>query len=303
MTDSETSGTGLEDYFLEVRQGDVFELSTAIDSTNTDKVAIISQTCDIVLAKRPTVIVAAVCTLGETDAEVARRRDNPRYVEIGEHGFVDLCHITSVEKSALIASNREHAIDQSDDASVRVFALAIGRWFSRFAVPDAVVPWLRPLQSAVRSKYDKPTSPLGQVLRRVAEIRIQADNWTERPLELQLHVIVLAGEVPTFEDPPELANEVGQKLRTPEGAVRSPHDIAEVILADLSPAANYYAWGSLVESLAALCKPPKSLKDPDVTSAVNAITGQLWADDEFPLSRIRKSELLDLDYLSGPTPL
>jgi hypothetical protein len=33
-------------------------------------------------------------------------------------------------------------------------------------------------------------------------------------------------------------------------------------------------------------------------TTVSSVEGKLWPDDEFPLSQVRKSEPLDLEYLS-----
>jgi hypothetical protein len=41
---------------------------------------------------------------------------------------------------------------------------------------------------------------------------------------------------------------------------------------------------------------------PDVTQAVAEIVGIVSSDDEFNLAQYRRSERLDLDYLSPPTP-
>jgi hypothetical protein len=58
---------------------------------------------------------------------------------------------------------------------------------------------------------------------------------------------------------------------------------------------------ALAESFAALCKPASLDRHPEaVATAVSSIEWQLWGDDEFPLARVRKSEPLDLEYLSEP---
>jgi hypothetical protein len=291
-------------YFRELRQGDLLDISRGQFDLKGDEAVVVSQTCDVVLPKRPTVLLAAVCELGDLEASIARRRDNPRYVEIADQKFADLCHVMSVDKSELLATDHRRGVNEDDDADVRVFALAIGRWFSRFAVPDAVVPWLRPLQASVRSKYDRPNSALGQLLHRIAEIRIEANNWSERPVSLRLHVIAKAGEVPVFDDPPELNDELRRQFLRPSGEPKSPQQLAELIQGGLSPAGQYFAWMYFVESLAADCRPSSvDESEPDVANAVKELVGELWSDDEFPLSRVRKSELLDLDYLSTPTPL
>src|SRR5262249_6858982 len=65
----------------------------------------------------------------------------------------------------------------------------------------------------------------------------------------------------------------------------------------------YFLWGAFAEALAAECKPRgKDATDPPVLNAVASIVGQLSSEDEFNLLQMRRSELLDLEYLSPPRP-
>lgn len=303
-TEDEIVGGDVDEFFSTIRQGDWLDNSARRIAVDCDRVVVISQTCDVVLGKRPTILVAALRELEHQDATEARRRDNPRYVELAGHGFADLCHVTSIEKPALLVESIETGLDQEDDSAVRVFSLGVGRWFSRFAVPDDVVPWLRPLQDAVRSKYDKPDSSLGQILHKVAEIRVEADRWTHPVRVIRLHVIVKAGEIPTYEEPPPMSDAIARKLRLGDDEGPKPSEIAELLNADLTPDDKHYAWLAFAKSLASLCRPkPSQRSDPIIAAAVREVVGELWSDDEFPLSRVRKSEIVDLDYLSEPTPL
>jgi hypothetical protein len=47
---------------------------------------------------------------------------------------------------------------------------------------------------------------------------------------------------------------------------------------------------------------PPSGADPQVRAAVSHLTAEVVSADEFPLTRVRRSEILDVDHLSGPTP-
>ena len=57
-----------------------------------------------------------------------------------------------------------------------------------------------------------------------------------------------------------------------------------------------------VSRFAAQCRPRSGDAGADTARAVTEVTGLLWSDDEFPLSRVRKSELLDVEYLSDGYP-
>lgn len=306
-----TVGAAGAEYFRGLRQGSVIgraDMNAAAFSLFGDvcgEAAVVSQTCDVVLPKRPTVLLAPVVELRGDDLQFARRRDNPRYVPLPVHGaasFADLGQIHAVDKLGIVNSEVAAGIDLDDDVEVRTLALAIGRWFSRFAFPDDLVPWLRPLLKIIREKYNKTQSPLGQILQDVVEIRVEAEQWSVRPLDIGLHIVVKAGVVPTVDD-----MELGQVPITAygqSGKVVSPAVLAELITGAPSPEVKAALWPLLAESLALACHPSdRDFQLPDVSSAVSRITGEFWTDDEFPLSRQRKSELLDVDYLSDGYPL
>lgn len=295
-----------ENRFLQLRQGHLLTGTELGQESDASSFVLVSQTCDIVLDKRPTVSFASVCELGDDELARARKRDNPRYVALpmlGDTAFADLSFIQSVPKTQVAEVLAPIVgINLDDDIARREFALAIGRWFSRFAFPDEVVPWLRPVLGLIRDKYDRPDSPLGKLLNRIVEFRVEASDWQVRPLDLTLHVVVPAGSVPTLDDPPENP-QLDAQLRSLDGTPKAPGVIAERILALTEPGDIVLAWGVFVESLGAMCVPkPKEMADDVVAGAVIAVTGMLWGDDEFPLARVRSSEILDLDYLSAPVP-
>lgn len=158
----------IELYFQSLQQGSVLHRSVenahafAALGNDSSEAAVVSQTCDVVLPKRPTALLAPVVELHGEELRIARRRDNPRFVHLPRRGaafFADLGHIHAIHKTALVGSEVTDGIDLTDDAEIRTLALAIGRWFSRFAFPDEVVPWLRPLLKVIREKYNKSQSP------------------------------------------------------------------------------------------------------------------------------------------------
>lgn len=299
-------------YFSNVRQGHVFAYKADPEGwasafpDNTEAVVVVSQTCDVVLAKRETVILGRVTTLAGDEARIARRRDNPRYVPIplaGNDCYVDLAYLHTFDKAALCGLACTPGVSPTNDSEVRAFALAVGRWFSRFAFPDEVTPWLRPLYDVVRQKYDKPASALGMILHDVVELRLEAEDWGARPLRLTLHVIVRAGAMPTLEDQDMEHRHRPPTALRPDGSLKTPADLAPLLVAAGHSAEAGLLWGALAEALAALCAPRgRDADDPAIMDAVTKVDALLWADDEFPLSRVRKSEILDLDYLSPGFP-
>ncbi|MCT2357009.1 hypothetical protein M3G54_01340 [Brevibacterium casei] len=177
----------------------------------------------------------------------------------------------------------------------REFGLAIGRWFSRFALPDEVQPWLAPVQDLIRSKHDNPGSPLGKVLQQVAEVRVEAVRWDESPFTLTLHVIAKSGTVPTVPEDADLVS---------AGSVpRDLNAICEEIEVEAEPIRRALLWSAFAEALAGRCKlKPKFASKPEVRDAVASVVGELSSDDEFSLARVRRSEQLDVDFLSDPVP-
>jgi hypothetical protein len=296
--------TDSADFFKDVRQGHVF---SADDPEKGHQLfAVISQTCDIVLPKRPTVSLARVVKFEGSERAEAATRKNPRYVplpSLGENHFVDFCFIGSWSKDELVGLEFTPGINLADEQAKRDFSLSITRWFGRFPFPDEVVPWLQPLESIVREKYRR-NSALGQLLRDVVvEIRVEeARQWRERPYSLEVHTIVRAEALPTLpDDLPVVADDFIKRLRDPDAGVKQPGSLADLFKETTDGQERSHLLHALAESFAALCQPAARYSgDLAVTSAVSVVEWQLWADDDFPLARVRKSEPLDLEFLSDP---
>ena len=172
----------------------------------------------------------------------------------------------------------------------------------RFPFPDAVVPWLRPLEQVVREKYRKQ-SALGELFRQVVvEIRVEElGQWDHAPYKIDIHTIVRAEALPTLPDDIPDVSDFVQQLRESDDRIKAPAALAELFAATDDAHKRHHVLSALAESLAALCKPANLDRQPQtVTTAVATVEWHLWGDDEFPLARIRKSEPLDLEYLSEP---
>jgi hypothetical protein len=276
-------------------------------------VAIVSQTCDIVQSGRPNLIVARVVRLGGSEAREAGSGAQPRYVSLPayrENTFVDLEFCGSLAKTRVLELEiLGSGVDPNNHVQARQFALAVGRRFSRFPFPDMLYPWLRPLQDSIRDKYDNENSALGRAMQRVVELRVEAISWHVSPLDLTLHVVVEAGAVPEPDDvDAQMPAALVRWLRPGGQQVRRPTEIAEKLFPAQpgrrpTPNDAYFLWGAFAEALAAECKPRgKDATDPPVLNAVASIVGQLSSEDEFNLLQMRRSELLDLEYLSPPRP-
>lgn len=144
------------------------------------------------------------------------------------------------------------------------------------------------------------------------EFRVEATGgWTMKPYNLTLVVIVKAGAVPAVDDDVDCPQDLLRWLRTADGSLRrSSGEIANRLYAHALtsrgtapiPEEKYFLWGALTEAWAARCKPRAN--DAQVAGVVagEAIVGELASDDEYTLARYRRSEQLDVDHLSPPTP-
>jgi hypothetical protein len=290
-------------FFADVRQGHILTVAGAhgVD----EQLVVISQTCDVVLPKNPTVTLAKVTTPTEDVLLRARAGAMPRYVRLPSlEGdlFADMSFVETRTKEELLDVTFAPAIDLDSNERQRDFSLAITRWFGRFPFPDDVVPWLRPVEEEVRKKYTKQGA-LGQLLSDdIVELRVETD-WRAKPYALVLHLIVRAETLPTLDDIGAKADPAFlAKLRDNDANVLKPSAIADVLVSTADPLERSLAFDALAEAFASICKPAtKHAGEQEIMTAVSSIDGKLWSDDEFPLSQVRRSEPLDLEYLSEPS--
>jgi hypothetical protein len=272
-------------------------------------VAILSQTCDVVRGNRPNLIVAPVVSLKPDHARAAREGERPRWVhlpELGDEYFVDLEFMTSVEKAAIVDVTARSGIPEASWDAQRRFARAIGRRFSRLALADEVVPWFSPLLDVIKSKHDKPSSPLFRALEAVTEFRIESMSgvWEPPALRFTLHIIVRAGELPVLDDdildpPQDLAAWLSQD--------RPPSEIAQRLFPQgerPTGIARDALWRAFGDALVSKAHPSaKDLALPGVADAVAEIRSAVVGEEDFTLWQWRRSDELDLAHLSGPTPV
>lgn len=268
---------------------------------------VLSQTCDIVQSDRLTVQLAPLVPLTGQRANEARTGRRPRYVPLpnADDGlFIDLENITTVHKNDLVGLVHRPGINVPGEG--RKLAQAVGRRFTRFAFPDDLHPWLRPLEELLQKKAARPTSPEGMALTSVIEIRIEAKGGWEDPPPYVLTVIVIVeqGTLPYgSEEYPEPSENLLKWLRGNDGKLlRMASQIATRLNESKDTSEKYHLWLALGEAWAAQCRPGPD-ESESVLAAVDSIDGEVVSADDLTMDRWWGSEALDLDHLSPPRPI
>ncbi len=290
------------------RQGDVFlGVNTFVFDHDWDPkaidtphgAAVISQTCDASRPERTRVQIAPVVRLEDAnDLLEASSRKRTQYVPLpclGPDFFADLEGITTVMKTALVASERVAGVET--DEEVRDFAFSVARRFGRFAYPDDVVLCLKPLTDALRSKARKENTPLGKALNSVHSFRVHCTDWSMHPHNLTLIVILEPGVISSDLD--EIGPCPNDVMKMCDLAVGPRiNSYAEFLNGQMrDETARYFAWQYLAEAWAEKCE--ETVRKLGLMGTVGSITAEIAALDDFPLSRYLKTESLDLDYLSS----
>lgn len=306
-----TDGEGLDAFCAKLRQADIIHLSQIyVGSTPVEcpeNVVIISQTCDLVLSDRPNIVVAQAVRLDKDTAADVLRGMRPRWVPVvgGVDGlFADLETISSIPKIDVIGSTVIRSIPDEDWTGQRKFARSVGRRFSRLALPDEVVPWLKGLSDLVMSKAGKSASPLGRALAQISEIRVSADDWSKPGVSMELILILHPGELPLVPDDPE-----EWSLALPdEKSFRTISGVADQLFPDGRPRPveeeRNALWWRLAELVGDLIHPTgAAASSPEVKAAVSSAFVSIADESEFTMAQYRRSDELDLSHLSAPLPL
>lgn len=292
-----------------LRQADVIDISSLPvkwdhpgDVQCVDGVVVISQTCDLIRDNRAEVQVVPLVRLPTQDASQARSGRQPRYAAVSSLGaeyFADLSIVATVHKKYIIEGFRQHGVDQANHNNISNFARAVGRRFDRYAFPDDVTPWLKPLQDILRSRALKKNSPLYRPVEKIVELRLEAVNgWTaEPPFDLVLLVVVEAGVLPELDegllDSVDLSGSDAEKLA--DIASQMPPN-------DADPIEIIVFWERFSNALARHCAPPKGAP-ATVVDAVRSFSAEVVSEDDLQYSRVRRSAEIDLDHLSDPGPV
>ncbi|MEU1413264.1 hypothetical protein [Streptomyces sp. NPDC005731] len=217
-----------------------------------------------------------------------------------------------MSKQVVVDAERTPGVKDVDD--VRKFGQRVGRRFSRFAFPDEVVPWLRPLQSIAESKALKESSPVGWAFQQVASLRLLcSDKWESSPYALTLYVILEPGVLPPFPSNspvPPPSEKIARWLYEADGSTlgRKHSEICQILQKEtdksLTTADRFWLWSALAEAWASLCVAPEG-STPEELNAVEggAFESEIMSAEEFSFEQYRQSEEIDLDHLSAPLPI
>lgn len=313
MTVQAASGNAHDDPSL-WRQADTFSVnSIAITSDagepvrleTPDGVVLVSQSCDVVLPHRHNVQVAPVVRLDDTQASEARAGKRSQYAHVPQMGdmwFADLDCVGTIAKSALLGKRARRGVVGDDET--RRFSAAIARRFGRFAFPDDVSDAMKVLRDLVQSRAVKPDSPFGRVLAQVLELRAEAKPWVEEGSEVTLVFVLIPGSLPTLpdDDPGEVPATVSTFIPDISYAQLQLTEIAKALTnqtAMWNAYEKFWLWTFLADAAAVLCE---SRGRSTGTQKHPTFIGEVVSGDEFPLTRVRRSEIVDLDHLSPPVP-
>lgn len=161
------------------------ELSSIV--AQTDRLAIVSQTCDIVrdCQQRPFLLLAPIVELPEPVAGEARSGARPRYIPIpglGNNSFADLDTVVTSEKSILLGFDPKRGL--VNERSQRQFGNSIARVFSRFAFPDDLPRTLNKMVTRIKSKHARDSDE-GRVLEAIEEIRLTGSpSWDANEIDV-----------------------------------------------------------------------------------------------------------------------
>jgi hypothetical protein len=149
---------------------------------------VVTQTCDIVrsYSERPFIEVCPLVEVDEEKLHDIERGRRPAYGFVPELAnqrlIADLDRTMTVEKPVVAKWTRTPG--WSTDAQARAFAAALARKRARFAFPDDFTTLVAKLQGRLSKKHDK-TSPEGDALRRLREIRVHAaPSWDDKAVTL-----------------------------------------------------------------------------------------------------------------------
>ncbi|WP_432753356.1 hypothetical protein ACE1OA_24060 [Streptomyces sp. JL2001] len=281
LTAAAESLRGIEGVPLASVDGQPPELAI-LDSTEPGGYAIVSQTCDVVrhVSAQPFVQLCPVRTIPAGQIRQIQKYESTQFVwlpQLGEDQAADLTRTFTVEKSILVGQEPIHGVET--DEQIRNFAAVVARRFGRFAFPDDLHDSLVRFRSKIVSKHAKESDE-GSALRKIHQIRAQAlPNWGAESIEVVLHFILEPDVLPEVEAWPE-----GDPNLPSVSIVEAARNVA-----NSSGAEGAEAWMALVHAWVSLCEP---------TGAIKSISAQVTTTELFSMEDMRRTEQLDMDYLS-----
>lgn len=164
---------------------------------------VISQTCELQRAREvdPHVLVAPLVSLDDPEFNEVRALKRPRYAGIpvlSPHRMVaDLSRVLTISRELLAKCSRDGSLTDGSaspveiDKASRVFAFIIARKFSRAALPDDFVEWIRPLREQAQKRHGKQNDE-GRALGLLAEIRVlPKPHWQGEEVHCEIIGVLL----------------------------------------------------------------------------------------------------------------
>lgn len=271
-----------------------------IVTTEPQALVIVSQTCDIVRVPEqlPFIDVCAVVELSSDISSDARRGRRPRYAPLpalGDAAFADLCQTMSVEKSVLLDLEPRHGVLTIVDQ--RTFARALARYRARFAFPDAFTDGVDALRRHLQSLASKQT-PEAQLEGMVRSIRAEplgSVGWEAEHVEVRLYFVVDEEALP-------LGYEILPAPALPADLQQLCAVLCETVEHQTSSqrgAVLNLGWQRLADHWRSKAR-VGSTADPKQT--VQIVEAVAISESEMTVAQYVRSEQLDFDHLSEPSP-
>lgn len=298
-------------------QGDVIETSAQFFSVfgpenigrfSPDfRVAILSQTCDVVQKSKLRCIVAPVLNQNKGQLSNARKGRSPLHLYLKNESsapqecVVDIEYATSVPKS-MLAGNKilaRYVTRQSSQGSKAV-AFRVGRAFSRFAFPDEIFPFFQKFRERAQ-KGAGSNGNFGRVIDLIEDIRVKSDQWGNPGRNLVVYMVVSSRILSNQDDlEPDWQTQQtrfkGAKASEIVSHSTNLDRICELILEnqDEAPAHMVQLWALFGAKIRTELF---GSNDPQV----NTLEVEVLNDDEMTYRNYIDSESLDLEVLSDST--
>ncbi|WP_141746561.1 hypothetical protein [Streptomyces sp. LUP30] len=253
-----------------------------LDSMEPGGYAVVSQTCDVVrhVSVQPFIQLCPVRSIPADQLRQIQKYESTQFVwlpQLGEDQAADLTRTFTVEKSVLVGQEPIHGVET--DEEIRNFAAVVARRFGRFAFPDDLHDSMVRFRSKIVSKHGKGSDE-GSALRQIHQIRAEAlPNWGAESIEVVLHFILEPTVLPEVETWPK-----GSPNLPSVSIVEAARNVATSSGTD-----GVKAWMALAHAWVSLCEP---------TGVIKSISAQVTTTELFSMEDIRRTEQLDMDYLS-----
>lgn len=267
-------------------------LSGQSQALREEHFVVITQTCDLVRAGRAWLQLVPVVTLQGVDARDAALLKRPRYLPLsymGSDKFGDLDRVVTVQKEEAATGTVVNA--GPSGAMAREVAQQLGRKFERFPLPDEVDKALSPMARYVSSKARKVDTPLGLMMDRIEDIRLEA-NWSSPPLSIKVLIVAREGELPKLSDD-QISDsiDIEESLRQAGSAPVELPELADELARETPAPRRAAIWSLVAEAIAA------KARAADSAGYVELVEGEAIGAETLTYARVVMTERIDLDVL------